>query len=167
MASCQGAGRNGVSIAPVAVDVGVVGGQLVEGGGPIVVEHDGIGGRVIRIMARDLGEATPQGGALFRRQSGIVGDPLLPRPAVKHDHRLAVQIIGTPVRSDVSTVAPDGADLLAARRLPHVLPVADGFTGEQYPSIGGNHLAGGRRPVADRLVTHGPEHRERDQHHQA
>ena len=47
----QSAWRNGVCVAAVAVDVGVVGGQFVEGRGAIVVERDGVGRGIVGVVA--------------------------------------------------------------------------------------------------------------------
>ena len=61
----QSTRRNGVGVAAVAVDVSVVGGEFVEGSGAIIVESDGVGGRIVGIMAGDLREPGLKGGALL------------------------------------------------------------------------------------------------------
>jgi hypothetical protein len=69
----QGARRDRVGVASVAVDVGVVRCQFVKGRGTIVVEQDRIGGRIISIVARDCREAALQRRLLFRGKGSVAG----------------------------------------------------------------------------------------------
>ena len=53
-----------------------------------------------------------------------------------------MQPVGAPIGRHVRAVAPDGADLLAADRLPDVLSVLDGGAVEQDAAVGGDDLDG-------------------------
>ena len=68
----EGAGGNGVCIPAVAVDVGVVGGELLEGRGAIGIDHDRVRRRVVGVASRDFGEPLLQRGSRFSRQRSIV-----------------------------------------------------------------------------------------------
>jgi hypothetical protein len=57
-------------------------------------------------------------------------------------------------------VAPDGADLLSAKRLPNALPVLDGIPVEKHPAIGSDDLRGNRRRIVDHLLADAAEDEE-------
>src|SRR6185369_13193550 len=65
------AGGNGVFVAPFAIYVAVVGGQFVEGSGAILVEDDGVRGRVVSIAAGQLRQSALQRSSRFRWRCGI------------------------------------------------------------------------------------------------
>jgi hypothetical protein len=51
----ESAGGNGIFVAAIAVDVGVVGSELIEGGGAVGIEDDGVGGCVVGVATSDCG----------------------------------------------------------------------------------------------------------------
>ena len=53
-----------------------------------------------------------------------------------------MQPVGGPVGRDVAAVAPDGADLHAAERLPDVLAAADVAVGDNDGAVGVDDPAG-------------------------
>src|SRR6185295_15916879 len=59
--------------------------------------------------------------------------------------RFAVQPVGGPIGRDIAAVAPDGAQLLAARRHPGLLAVLDLLAGEENVAARGHYGFGNRR----------------------
>src|SRR3954469_9477467 len=63
----QGTGGNSVLVASLAVNIGIVRGELVEGGRPLTVQNDRAGVDIIRVAPSQFGESALQGRARFRR----------------------------------------------------------------------------------------------------
>ena len=163
----EGAGGNRVFVTAMPVNVSVISGELIEGRGAFVVEHDHVPFSIVGIAARQLGQPPLQGSLPFGIQCFEIGSAARTRPAIQHDHRLAVQIISAPIRRDVGAMAPDRADLLASGRLPNILAVANIFAGEQHPAVGSDDLVGNGWRRVDRLIPYSAEHRERGSHDHA
>src|SRR5690606_36104635 len=61
-------------------------------------------------------------------------------PRIQEEHSFLVQPIGTPVGRNIGAVAPDGAQLLSASRLPYVLAVFNILLRKEHLSGGAYHL---------------------------
>ncbi len=105
---------------------------------------------VERVLVHGRREPLPQRGLPLRAERGVAPRPLGAGPAVEHERRLAVEPVRGPVGRDVGAVPPDGADLLAAHRLPDALPAADRVAVEDHLAAGADDALGdGRRSGAD------------------
>ncbi len=98
----------------------VVRGHRFDGDGAIRGDHGLLRVRVVAVGADPRLQPGLQRGALLRRQVREVGAVVAARDDVQPRDRLAMQPVGGPVRRHVAAMTPDGAELLAARGLPHL-----------------------------------------------
>ena len=110
----QRAGGDGIFIASLAIDVGIVSSEFIERSGAVVVETMvSVAGSYelwrVTSVSRPCKPARCSAGI-----ARVVGESFRSRPTVENDHRLAVKIIRAPVGSDISAVAPDRPDFLTA-----------------------------------------------------
>jgi hypothetical protein len=125
-------------------------GERREGRGALGVERHGAVRVVVRVRAHALLEPLAQRRLALAAERVVAGHALALGPAVEDERALAVEPVGAPVRRDVGAVAPDGPHLLAADRLPDVLPAADVVAGQHDPATGRDHALGdGRRRCLD------------------
>ncbi|MPM33623.1 hypothetical protein SDC9_80200 [bioreactor metagenome] len=156
----QRAARDRVALVALGEDLGEVRRVELPGLGPQMVDGDGVGRRVVRVGA-DVGLETGLQCGLSLGVEGVVrGRPLLPGVLVEDVGQLAVQRVGRPVRRDVRTVTPDGADLLAADGLPDPLALGDVRAGHQDGAVGVDHLRGDRGLADPDLVAEEQQHGE-------
>ena len=135
-------GRGGV----VAQQALVVRRDVGDGHRALVVDHHRPRGGVVGVRAHHGFQAGREGGLFRGAQGGIAGRLVVaPRPLVEDVHGLAVQPVRGPVRRHVAAVAPDRAQLLAARGLPDLAAGFDVGAGEHHLAAAGDHLLGHRR----------------------
>ncbi len=128
--------RNGIFLAAVAEDVGVVSGELAKCRGLVAVERHAIRRGVVGVGSRLANQPRLQDGLLISIECGEVRRAVVLRPAVKQNAGLAMNPVGAPVGRDIGAVAPNRADLLAADGLPYALAVGDGVpVNRSCPSV--------------------------------
>ena len=76
-----------------------------------------------------------------------------------------MQPVRRPIGRHVRSVAPDGANLLAADRLPNALSVLNGSSVEQNRRASDGNLRRDRRRAVEDLDSHSAQHGERDGHY--
>src|ERR1035438_5546798 len=99
----------------------VVARQILEGFGANGIEGDGAGRRVIGIGPHQQLKPRLEGRPLFNAEPRVIRGARCLSPAVEDEHAFAMQPVGRPIGRHVRSVAPDGANLLAADRLPDAL----------------------------------------------
>src|SRR5579872_60286 len=158
----HGSGLYGVFIASAAEYVGVVTNQFVESLSENRVDRDPASLRIICVLPNHAPQAGLQGCLLLWSERDVVVGAGLFRPAVEDEYRFAVQPVRRPVRSDVGSVSPDGADFLTADRLPDSLAVLDRVAIKQDFPVACDNLRRNRWRTFQNLDTYTSQHRKGD-----
>ena len=129
----------------------------------ILDQRDGPGLGVVRVLPHHFLQAALQcglalGGQLRVRGHRIVGA----RPDVEHADSLAMQPVRAPVGRDISAMAPDGAQLHPAHRLPHLATALDVGLGVDHLAAFAHHAFGHRRCGTENLGPGPHQYAERD-----
>ena len=141
-------------------DVGVVGAKLLERRSAIGAQRDAIARGVVCVGPHLANQTRLEDGLLVRSESLEICRPGSDSPGVQQNLRFPMQPIRAPVGCDIGAVTPDGADLLAADRLPHSLAIGDGTAGEEKLPVSVVHIGDGRS-FADHLPADSSENGER------
>ncbi len=136
--------RDGILRAAACKHVGVISRELPECSNAIGIDDDAMSRGIIGVRSYFTNEASLEYGLLIHTQSGEVRGSVPDCPDVEQYLRLAMQPVGSPVRSDIRSVAPHGADLLPANRLPDTLAICNGTAGEEKLSVRGVDIRKGR-----------------------
>ena len=120
---------------------------------------------VIRIATHRFLQTGLQSGFALDSQRLVVRRAFTLRPSVQNEHRLAMQVIGRPVGSDVGSMSPNRSDLLSSNRLPHALSKMDGFSLHHHAAVRRHHLRGRRRPIVNGVISHPAQHAEGGNEH--
>ena len=140
--------------------------QVLEGFRANRIEGDGAGRRVIGIGPHQQLKPRLEGRPLFHAERRVIRGARCLSPAVEDEHAFAMQPVGRPIGRHVRSVTPDGANLLAADRLPDALSVLN-VPAVEYDRPSSRHdlrRNGGR--VREDLDPHSAQHGERDGQHQ-
>ena len=129
--------------------------------GAVLGDRERAGRGVVAVRAHLSAEALQQSSLQLRGELRIRPAGLTHRPEVEQCGRLAVQPVGRPVGRLVGAVAPDGAELLAARALPDLLSVEDLLAGHQEAAARRHDLLGQGRRLAVDLSSEETEQHER------
>src|SRR5665213_3969732 len=115
---CERTARDGIRGTAACEHVGIVSRELPECSNAVGIDHNAMLIGVIRVGSNFTNEASLEYGLLIHAQSGEVRSSVPDCPDVEQYLRLAMQPVGSPVRSDIRSMAPHCADLLPANRLP-------------------------------------------------
>ena len=85
------------------------------------INRDRAGRRIERIGSHEFRQPTTQLCLPLAVEFFVVGTEFVVRPAIENEDRFAMQPIGRPVGSDITSVPPDRTDFHPAHRLPDVL----------------------------------------------
>jgi hypothetical protein len=135
----------------------VVGAHLPDRLRPVGGHGNDAGRRVIGVGPELPLQAGFQRALPFDVELGPGDAVFAPRPDVEQRREFAVQLVRGPVRRHIAAVAPDGADLLPAHRLPGQLAVLDVLLGEQHLAGRRDHLRRQGRRLSVDLASHQPQ----------
>jgi hypothetical protein len=101
-----------------------------------------------------------QCGLLFAEERGKIGYAGITRPPIEAGNGFTMEPVRCPIRRDVGTMAPDGADLLSPQGLPDALPTLYGTAIKEHLPVRADDMLRDWRHLRDRPYPDAAEHGE-------